>query len=535
MLMTLVLPGSAQLAAGNRRTGRIALRTFLGLVAAVVLVVVVGLLDGSFVFWLLSNTFFLGLVRFLLMVLAVGWAYLFVDAWRLGDPLRLAQKQRLAVVGINGVLCFSVAGRCCSPPTSWAFRRTSSARCSPTARERGHRRPLQRAAARGRLRRRPLGPAARQSVGGQHRRETGRTVLFGLPRNMLNFPFPKGSIMHEQFPDGYDCGGQCELNSLATWAGDHKALFKGVANPGVEATKEGVEGVTGLKINYYAMVNLQGFQNLVDAVGGVTLNVRDRIPIGGVGAPITGYVPAGKRKLNGFQTLWFARSRVAADDYSRMARQKCVMNAMLHQLSPQTVVLKFEKIAKASEALITTDLPQGEVDRFMQLAMKARTQPVRTVSFVPPMINTSEPDIAKIHRTVERAITRSEGGGAAAGRSRPRRRPRARPARRAARPPAPAAPVGPSPRPAGRSARCARGTPRTSPTTSPAPAESTCVGCPACQPAPRRRRRRHLEQACPAPGVARGAGRADPPARDGRRGRQRLRRRHRRGAGAADR
>ena len=85
MLMTLVLPGSAQLAAGN---GRIALRTFLGLVAAVVLVVVIGLLDGSFVFWLLSNTFFLGLVRFLLMVLAVGWAYLFVDAWRLGDPLR---------------------------------------------------------------------------------------------------------------------------------------------------------------------------------------------------------------------------------------------------------------------------------------------------------------------------------------------------------------------------------------------------------------------------------------------------------------
>ena len=213
--------------------------------------------------------------------------------------------------------------------------------------------------------------------------ETGETVLFGLPRNMLNFPFPKGSIMAEQFPDGYDCGAECELNSLATWAADHKALFKGVANPGVEATKEGVEGITGLKINYYAMVNLQGFQKLVDAVGGVTLNVRDRIPIGGIGAPVTGYIKPGKRKLNGFETLWFARSRVAADDYSRMARQKCVMNAMLHQLSPQTVVLNFEKIAKASEALITTDLPQSEVDRFMELALKARSQPVRTVSFVP--------------------------------------------------------------------------------------------------------------------------------------------------------
>jgi LCP family protein required for cell wall assembly len=226
---------------------------------------------------------------------------------------------------------------------------------------------------------------------------------------MLNFPFAKGSIMAQQYPHGYDCGIQCELNSLATWAADHKSLFKGVRNPGVEATAEAVEGITGLKINYYAMVNLAGFRKLVDAVGGVTLNVRDRIPIGGVGAPITGYVPAGRHRLNGFQTLWFARSRVAADDYSRMARQKCVMNAMLHQLSPQTVLLKFEQIAKASEALVTTDVPRSEVDTFMQLALKARQQPIRTVSFVPPAINTSKPDIAKIQAMVKKAIAASEG------------------------------------------------------------------------------------------------------------------------------
>jgi anionic cell wall polymer biosynthesis LytR-Cps2A-Psr (LCP) family protein len=87
-----------------------------------------------------------------------------------------------------------------------------------------------------------------------------------------------------------------------------------------------------------------------------------------------------------------------------MARQKCVMNAMLQQLSPQTVVLKFEKIAKASEALITTDVPVSEVDRFVELALKARSQPVRTVSFVPPMINTGRPDIARIKAAVQDAI-----------------------------------------------------------------------------------------------------------------------------------
>jgi LCP family protein required for cell wall assembly len=410
MLMTLVLPGSAQLAAGRKETGRLALRIWLGLIALVAVLFGLGLVFGSFVFWLLSNTFVLGVVRVLLMVMAVGWAYLFVDAWRLGDPLALRQKQRLAMVGINGLLCFSVVGSLLFASHVVGVQKDfMSAMFTDGVATDAHE---------GRYNILLLGGDSGSDRWGLRPdslsvasidAETGATVLFGLPRNMLNFPFPEGSIMGEQFPDGYDCGPECELNSLATWAADHKALFTGVDNPGVEATVQGVEGITGLEINYFAMVNLQGFERLVDAVGGVTLNVRDRIPIGGIGAPVTGYVKPGKRKLTGFETLWFARSRVEADDYSRMARQKCVMNAMLHQLSPQTVVFNFDKIAKASTALITTDLPQGEVDRFMELALKARKHPVRTVSFVPPMISTGNPDIDKIHAAVERAIDRSEG------------------------------------------------------------------------------------------------------------------------------
>jgi LCP family protein required for cell wall assembly len=410
MLMTLVLPGSAQLVAGRKRTGRIALRIWLGLIVVMAVLFGLGLIFGSFVFWLLSNTYVLGLVRILLIAMAVGWAYLFIDAWRLGDPLALRQKQRLAMVGINGVLCFSVVGALLFAShvvkVQKDFMGAMFTDGVATGAHDGRYNILllggDSGADRWGLRPDSLSVASVDA-------ETGETVLFGLPRNMLNFPFPDGSIMHEQFPGGYDCGGECELNSLATWADDHKSLFKGVANPGVEATKEGVEGITGLEINYYTMVNLQGFQKLVNAVGGVKINVRDRIPIGGIGAPISGYIEPGNRKLNGFETLWFARSRVAADDYSRMARQKCVMNAMLHQLSPQTVLLNFEKIADASEALITTDLPKSEVDRFMQLALKARNQPVRTVSFVPPMISTGDPDIDKIHSAVEKAIDRSEG------------------------------------------------------------------------------------------------------------------------------
>jgi LCP family protein required for cell wall assembly len=240
--------------------------------------------------------------------------------------------------------------------------------------------------------------------------DTGRTVLFGLPRNLTDFPFPKGSVMASQFPSTYDCS-TCELNSLVTWASDHRSLFRGYPNPGVEATTEAVEGVTGLRINYYAMVNLQGFRSMVQAVGGLRLNVRDRIPIGGVGSKVTGWIEPGVRRLNGFETLWFARSRESADDYSRMARQKCVMNAMLQQLSPTTVVTRFERIAHASQQLVTTDLPASELGRFAELAMKARSQPVRTVSFVPPAVDTSHPDVAKIRSMVKAAVDRSEGKG----------------------------------------------------------------------------------------------------------------------------
>ena len=405
MLMTLVLPGSAQLVAGRKEVGRIAMRIWFGLVAGVVVFLLVSVVSKTFAFWFLTSTSNLEVIRFVLMGLAVGWALLFVDAWRIGEPLALRQKQRLAMVGINGFLCFAVAGSLLYAAHVVNVNKDvlSAVFGSDAVSD----------AEDGRYNILLLGGDSGEDRWGLRPdsitvasidADTGRTVLFGLPRNMLNFPFAKGSIMAEQFPRGYDCGTACELNSLATWAADHKGLFKGVDNPGVQATTDAVEGITGLKINYYAMVNLKGFRKMVDAVGGVTLKVRDRIPIGGVGGPVTGYIEPGKRKLNGFETLWFARSRESADDYSRMARQKCVMNAMLQQLSPQKVVLKFEKIAKAGAELISTDVPLSEVDRFIDLALKARSEPVRTVSFVPPMINTGRPDIDKIQDAVQKAL-----------------------------------------------------------------------------------------------------------------------------------
>ncbi|HEU4513363.1 MAG TPA: LCP family protein [Nocardioidaceae bacterium] len=409
--MTLVLPGSAQLVAGNRRVGRLGLRVWLSVVAVLAVVVLIGLVRPDFVLSLLSSTFLLGLVRFTLLALAVGWAVLFMDAWRLGQPLELRQKQRLAMVGINGLLCFSVAGSLLFAShmvgVSRDFITTMFGDGQVTDSTQGRYNVLLLGGDSGADR---WGMRPDSITVASIDEDTGHTILFGLPRNMQNFPFPEGSVMAEQFPDGYDCD-DCYLNSLSTFALDNEELFKKYDDPGVEAVIEGVEGITGLGINYYAMVNLKGFRDLVDAVGGVELNVRDRIPIGGVGAPITGYIEPGLQRLDGFQTLWFARSRSGADDYSRMARQKCVMNAMLDQLSPQVVVTKFGRIAAASQAVISTNLPASELDEFVALAVKAKSQPLATVSFVPPLVNTAAPDIELVHERVQQAIEKSQARG----------------------------------------------------------------------------------------------------------------------------
>jgi LCP family protein required for cell wall assembly len=213
--------------------------------------------------------------------------------------------------------------------------------------------------------------------------------------------------MAKQFPNGFNGEGQY-LNAINTWANDHANLFN-TKDPGLEATMGAIEEATGLKLNYYALVNMHGFAKLVDAVGGVTINVKERTAIGGIGSPIRGYIEAGTQKLDGGETLWYSRSRVQNDDWSRMGRQKCVMNAMLKQLSPQKVLLNVQKIADSGKALLTTNIPQQDLDVFMNLALKAKSQKISTVSLVPPLIYTGSPDFDKVRRVIDKAIAKSEG------------------------------------------------------------------------------------------------------------------------------
>ncbi|MGI8434878.1 MAG: LCP family protein [Nocardioidaceae bacterium] len=408
LAMTLVAPGSAQLVAGSRRLGLIALRLFaLSLLGTVVLATMALFWRGELITVFTSLTW-LRVLRFVLVAVAVGWALLIIDAWRIADPLGLGQRQRLTVAVLNGITCFGLTGALLFASHLVAVQRDfiqsvfGSGAASSAAHGRYNVLLLGGDAGPERVGLRPdsITVASIDEV-------TGRTVLLGLPRNLADVPFPGNTVMHAQFPNGFHCDG-CYLNGVNTWATDHADLFGRSKDPGIEATTQAVEQITGLTISYFALVDLKGFQDLVDAVGGVTVKVAERIPIGGVGGPISGWIEAGRQHLDGYQTLWYARSRATSDDYSRMARQKCVMNAMLQQLDPRRVVTNFGDIAQAGKQVISTSIPASELDTFVKLALKARTLPLSTVSFVPPKIDTGNPDWALIRSMVADALAASE-------------------------------------------------------------------------------------------------------------------------------
>ncbi|MFC6154450.1 LCP family protein [Nocardioides yefusunii] len=407
--MTLLVPGSAQLFAGRRRLGTVALLTWFLCVLALVAIGVTALVSPSTLLWMGTREWLMLTLRVVLVLLALGWAYLFVDAWRGGRPESLRRQHRFAVVLTNGVALTSVMSVLLFAAhlagIQHAFLDEVGGTAGNKAAVEGRFNVLLAGgdAGDGRVGLRPdsLTVASIDAA-------TGRTVLIGLPRNMSNFPFAEGSTMAEQFPDGWNCD-ECMLNGVSTWAFDHPDLFGDVDNVGMEATVQAVEGITDLEIGYWALVNLKGFSKLVDAFGGVELNVRDRIPVGLPNVdPWFRWIEPGIRTLDGEDTLWFARAREGSDDYSRMARQKCVMAAMLAQVDPTKAVRNIGKIAEASSEMLSTSMPSSKFNTFVELALQARNEKVSTVSLVPPAINTGNPDIGKAQRMVAKAIDRSE-------------------------------------------------------------------------------------------------------------------------------
>jgi len=242
--------------------------------------------------------------------------------------------------------------------------------------------------------------------------KSGATTIIQIPRNVQFTPFPEGSEMAEAFPDGFrgESEGDWYINSI--WAHTelgYPDLFAGSTYRGAEALKQGVEGITGLKVDYFAMLNIDGVQQLIDAMGGVTVNINQRLAIGGnsEGMKPSGYLePGPDQHLMGYEAMWYARSRLDYSDYDRMARQSCLVGAIIKQANPATMLTRYEAIAAASSQMVVTDIPQRDLPEIVDLALRVKDGQVTRLVFSPGKNGYSyaDPDFDAMRAAVDEAI-----------------------------------------------------------------------------------------------------------------------------------
>lgn len=245
--------------------------------------------------------------------------------------------------------------------------------------------------------------------------QTGSAVLISIPRSLERAPFPASNPLHKLYPNGYYCpnakpGEECLINAVWSVAEQNKDLFKNDPNPGLTSIRDVIGEVTGLHVDYSTVIDLAGFQSLVDAMGGVTVNVTERLPIegyhtssGGI-ASVAGWIEPGVQKLDGYHALWYARSRLLSDDFSRMRRQRCLIGALLDQVNPVSMLSQYPQLAQVAKQNIATDIPVAQLPAWVDLVQRIQKGSITSLTFTSDNISPANPNYPKMREMVQAAI-----------------------------------------------------------------------------------------------------------------------------------
>lgn len=418
VIIGFLLPGSAQVLAGGKRLGRV------GIIATITLL---GLLAITAILWfaargalltIVANSIGLLVVEVLLVAYAVLWLVLGMDTLRLARLPKIKGRARgaIAIVAVLATVApaalagygatvvdatrglvgsvFDFAG----PPVDPIDGRYTFLLLGGDA---GDDR---------------VGLRADSMTVVTVNAETGAATMIGVPRNLRNAPFSPGSPMWGPWPNGFDCEtSDCLLNGTYTYGEAHPELYPNASangsSPGIEATRDAVEGVTGLELQFYVLVDMHGFADMVDALGGVELEVTQRVPIAIEGEPVNEWIEPGTQTLDGYHALWYARSRAGTDDYDRMARQRQVQEAIIRQFTPATLLTKYTGLAQAGQDMVEADVPQSMIGSLSELALKTRQLPITHLELVPPQVVTGDPDYEEIHAMVQAALAEADAVG----------------------------------------------------------------------------------------------------------------------------
>jgi LCP family protein required for cell wall assembly len=223
---------------------------------------------------------------------------------------------------------------------------------------------------------------------------TKQVAMFSLPRDSTNIPLPPGPLRNAYA--SYGGVYPRKINSLFTTVRNRADLVPGTSRTrGFNGLKLVLGNLYGLDIKYFVEVNFEGFRRVVDAMGGVTINVQ--VPVvdnqypSDTGRTARVYIPAGIQHMTGAEALVYARSRHGSDDFDRGARQQRVISSMREQADVATIIPRIPQLIDALKSTVQTDIPQSELAKLAGLASTVDTKNIRSYVFSYPRYGTQTP------------------------------------------------------------------------------------------------------------------------------------------------
>lgn len=184
---------------------------------------------------------------------------------------------------------------------------------------------------------------------------THEVLLVSLPRDTY-MPF---SCRKNETACGYAAGQYDKLT--------HSGIY------GVGTTESSIEDFLGIEINYTVRVNFSSVINIVDAIGGVDVEVEPGLEVDTFYANGTEGVHAGTNHLNGERALAFARERHAYldGDNQRVINQQILMKALLKSMMSPSMVINYPKFLRALSTAFTTNMPGNQIRQLISLEISS--------------------------------------------------------------------------------------------------------------------------------------------------------------------
>ncbi len=233
-------------------------------------------------------------------------------------------------------------------------------------------------------------------------RHSGDTVIIGVPRNLGGAPLPPG-ILGNWFPNGFDD----LLNAMYSWGQANPDIVRRAlgptGEPGASLLASSIAEFTGLRIDGWVLVDMVGFIDVVDALGGVELYVTHEVPSPGnipnAKHPTPEWYPIGLHHLDGTDALDYSRSRDADSDYERMARQRCVLANLAAQHGGPKLLRRWPSLASALSSTVRTNLSLSQMVGLIE-QLRGSTSPARSLGLVPPDVAEIGWDAAEVRALV---------------------------------------------------------------------------------------------------------------------------------------